>query len=117
MINVEKLKIGIIGMGSIANSAHIPAYLLEKRAEIVAVCDIIEERAQKARQKHFKNARVYTDYFLMTANPSIVKEVGAVFDVIKRPYEQQKFKNLLVSPFNMRESFCSLIDDEIRNAR
>lgn len=66
---------------------------------------------------HEGNARVYTDYFLMTANPSIVKEVGAVFDVIKRPYEQQKFKNLLVSPFNMRETFCSLIDDEIRNAR
>ena len=71
MINVEKLKIGIIGMGSIANSAHIPAYLLEKRAEIVAVCDIIEERAQKARQKHFKNARVYTDYKELLKDPDV----------------------------------------------
>ncbi|MGN0567025.1 MAG: Gfo/Idh/MocA family protein, partial [Acutalibacteraceae bacterium] len=68
---MEKLKIGIIGVGSIARSAHIPAYLLEKRAEIVAVCDIIEERAQNARQKHFKNARVYTDYKELLKDPDV----------------------------------------------
>ncbi len=66
---------------------------------------------------HEGNAKVYTDYFLMTANPVIVKEVAQVFSVIKRPFEQQKFKNLLVSPFNMREEFYRLIDSEIANAR
>lgn len=66
---------------------------------------------------HEGNAKVYTDYFLMTANPVIVKEVAQVFSVIKRPFEQQKFKNLLVSPFNMREEFYRLIDAEIANAR
>ena len=66
---------------------------------------------------HEGNARVYTDYFLMTADRRITGEVDKVFDVIKRPYKAQSFHNLLVSPFNMRETFRSLIDDEIAAAR
>lgn len=65
---------------------------------------------------HEGNAKVYTDYFLMTANPKIVKEVHQVFSIIKRPFKQQNFKHLLVSPFNMREEFTRLIDKEIENA-
>lgn len=66
---------------------------------------------------HEGNAKVYTDYFLMTANPKIVSEVAKVFDIIKRPYKPQEFDNLLVSPFNMRQQFYDLIDAEIENAR
>ncbi|MCM1368931.1 MAG: RNA degradosome polyphosphate kinase [Candidatus Amulumruptor caecigallinarius] len=66
---------------------------------------------------HEGNASSYTDYFLMTANPKITREVGHVFDVIKQPYKMQQFVNLMVSPFNMREKFMSLIEDEIANAK
>ena len=66
---------------------------------------------------HEGNARVYTDYFMMTADPKIEKEVDKVFDIIRRPFRQQTFSHLLVSPFNMRERFIGLIDDEIRAAR
>lgn len=66
---------------------------------------------------HEGNAKVYTDYFLMTADPRVTEEVGKVFDVIRRPYRPQSFGNLLVSPFNMREVFNSLIEDEIEAAR
>lgn len=66
---------------------------------------------------HEGNAKVYTDYFLMTADPRVTEEVGKVFDVIRRPYRPQSFGNLLVSPFNMREIFNSLIEDEIEAAR
>lgn len=66
---------------------------------------------------HEGNARTYTDYFMMTARPSIVSDVAAVFDFIRRPYIQPTFKRLLVSPLVMRERFCSLIDAEIANAR
>lgn len=59
---MEKVKLGIIGIGGICNSSHIPAYLKDKRVEVVGLCDIIEERAQKAKSKHFHNAKVYTDY-------------------------------------------------------
>lgn len=66
---------------------------------------------------HEGNAKVYTDYFLMTANPKITEEVGRVFDVIKRPYKPQEFDALMVSPFNMREKFTKLINDEIEAAK
>ena len=42
---MAKLKIGIIGCGTIANSAHIPSYMNNKDAEIKYFCDIIPERA------------------------------------------------------------------------
>lgn len=66
---------------------------------------------------HEGNARVYTDYFLMTANPKVTDEVHKVFEIIKRPYKTQNFHTLLVSPFNMREEFYKLIDNETENAK
>ncbi len=42
------MKIGIIGCGTIANNAHIPAYMNNRKAEIKYFCDIIMERAEKA---------------------------------------------------------------------
>lgn len=66
---------------------------------------------------HEGNARTYTDYFLMTGDKEITEEVEKVFDIIKRPYRTQEFKHLRVSPFNMRERFNNLINNEIENAR
>lgn len=45
---MEKIKVAIIGCGTIANSAHIKAYLANPNAEIKYFCDIILERAEKA---------------------------------------------------------------------
>lgn len=66
---------------------------------------------------HEGNARVYTDYFMMTGRPDVVREVAQVFDVIKRPYEIPHFKTLLIPPFNMRSRFIQLIDNAIKAAR
>ena len=40
---MEKLKIGIIGCGGIANGKHLPAIKQNGNFEILAVCDLIEE--------------------------------------------------------------------------
>ena len=64
---------------------------------------------------HEGNARVYTDYMLMTASRPIVKDVESVFEFIERPYTPIRFKELLVSPNEMRQKFIRLINDEIRN--
>lgn len=66
---------------------------------------------------HEGNAKVYTDYFMMTARPAITKDVDAVFDFIRKPYHPVRFRHLLVSPNEMRTRFAALIDEEIRNAR
>ena len=66
---------------------------------------------------HEGNARMYTDYMLMTAQRSIVRDVESVFDFIERPYTPVRYKELLVSPNEMKSKFVRLINDEIRNYR
>lgn len=67
---MNKLKVGIIGCGTIATSAHIPAYLADGTSEIAWFCDIIEERAT-AQLEHYPNAKVTTDYHEVLADPEI----------------------------------------------
>ena len=66
---------------------------------------------------HEGNARTYTDFLLMTARRSIVKDVDSVFSFIEYPYTQVKFKELLVSPNEMKSKFVALINNEIKNKR
>jgi len=59
----EIIRIGIIGCGGIANGKHMPSLAKVKNAKMVAFCDIIEERALKAREKYgTPDCAVYTDY-------------------------------------------------------
>lgn len=64
---------------------------------------------------HEGNARVYTDYMLMTAAKNITDDVKNVFEFIEKPYSMIKFKELLLSPNEMKRKFIKLINDEIRN--
>lgn len=64
---------------------------------------------------HEGNARMYTDYTIMTAHRPIVREVNAVFDFIEKPYAPINFKELLVSPNDMRKHLIALINKEIKN--
>ncbi len=59
---MKKIRIGIIGNGGICKGAHIGGYLKDDRVEIVALCDIIKERAEFVRDEYFNDAAVYTDY-------------------------------------------------------
>ena len=60
---MEKIKIGIIGCGGIANGKHMPAIRKLDDVEMTAFCDIIPERAQKAAEEYgTSDAKVYTDY-------------------------------------------------------
>lgn len=50
---MEKLKIAIVGCGGIANQKHMPSIRANaEKAEMVAFCDIIPERAQKAAEEY-----------------------------------------------------------------
>ncbi|WP_462136556.1 RNA degradosome polyphosphate kinase [Porphyromonas uenonis] len=64
---------------------------------------------------HEGTARVYTDVMLMTANKGVAKEVADVFKYIEKPYLDTHFKELLVSPNDMRRRFIALINREIKN--
>ena len=66
---------------------------------------------------HEGNARVYTDYLMMTARRGVVAEVGRVFDFIERPFSPMRFRELLVSPNSMKTRLLRLFDAEIANAQ
>ncbi|WMJ86233.1 Gfo/Idh/MocA family protein [Anaerocolumna sp. MB42-C2] len=72
---MEKIKIGIVGCGGIANGKHLPAIKRNGNYEIVAFCDIIKERAEEAKEKYgTAESKVFTDY-----NELLKEDVVAVY--------------------------------------
>src|SRR5690625_4164344 len=63
------LKVGVIGDGSISSS-HIEPYLKHEEVDLVAFCDIHEERL-KEKGELFGVELLYTDYNELLANPEI----------------------------------------------
>lgn len=70
---MKKLKVAVIGCGGIANQKHFPALKNNSDMnEIVAFCDVIEERAVKAAKEFgTPDAKVYTDYRELLKDESI----------------------------------------------
>lgn len=59
----SNVRVGIIGCGGIATGKHLPGLAKVKDADIVAFCDIIEERAVECAEKYgVPGAKTYTDY-------------------------------------------------------
>lgn len=59
----EKLKIGIIGCGGIANGKHMPGLAKLDNVEMVAFCDLKLAKAEKAAKQYgTPDARIYEDY-------------------------------------------------------
>ena len=69
---MAQLKVGIIGCGGIAIGKHLPALAKNRDVEMVAFCDLILERAEKAAADYGKpDAKVYLDYKELLADPKI----------------------------------------------
>lgn len=68
----KKIKVGIIGCGGIANGKHMPSLSKLSDVEMVAFCDIVLEKAEKAKEKYgTPDAKVYTDYQELLKDPEI----------------------------------------------
>jgi len=66
------IKVGIIGCGGIANGKHMPALKKVEDCEMVAFCDIVPARAEKAAREYgTPDAKVYTDYKELLLDPEI----------------------------------------------
>ena len=64
-----------------------------------------------------KTAEIYCDHGLFTANTKITSDLFQVFKVLEGAMILPKLKNLIVSPFNSRDTFEKLIINEITNAQ
>lgn len=66
---MKTVKVGIIGCGSIAQLRHLPEYKMNKEVEIVAVCDINEQRAIEVSKQY--GAKVYKNYEELLASKTV----------------------------------------------
>ncbi|MCM3116014.1 Gfo/Idh/MocA family oxidoreductase [Neobacillus sp. MER 74] len=64
-----KLRVGVIGCGSIAQHRHLLEYKANNQVELVAVCDINEERANQVAEKF--GAAAYTSYEELLKNAEV----------------------------------------------
>ena len=69
---MTKKRIGIIGVGEIGTTKHLTQLVKHsEEVEIVALCDILTERCEKANKDFGLNAKIYTDYKEMCAAEDI----------------------------------------------
>lgn len=66
---MKKIKVGIIGAGSISEM-HFEAYKANENVEIVAVCDLNEQRAKK-KAAYYGADKYYTDYNALLSQQEI----------------------------------------------
>ena len=60
---MKKVRVGIVGVGGIANGVHIPGYLKCDDCEITAICDIDEKRLKNVGDRlNIPEAARFTDY-------------------------------------------------------
>lgn len=68
----EKIRVGIIGCGGIANGKHMPSLSKLDNVEMVAFCDVKEEKALKAAKDYgVDGAKTYNDYRKLLDDKSI----------------------------------------------
>ncbi len=67
--------VAVVGCGRIANAAHFPAFAQIEGLRVKYACDLIEEKALKAKEEYAFVENVITDYKIALADP----EVEAVY--------------------------------------
>ncbi len=66
----DKLRVGVIGAGRWANSAHLPGFVRSPLCDLVAICDFNSDLAKDAADR-FNIESVYTDYEKMLSRDDI----------------------------------------------
>lgn len=66
----ERIRVGIVGCGAIAQSQHIPGYLRSENVEIAALCDVDEALLQSVGEQHGV-PHLTTDYRALVAREEL----------------------------------------------
>ena len=80
---MEKIKLGLVGCGSFS-AIHLAGLKSQKRAEVVALCDMDIEAAKKRNEEFELEAQLYTDVDEMLANTDIEAIIIATGDQAHR---------------------------------
>ena len=66
---------------------------------------------------HPVTTKIYTDLSFFTADPSLGRDAGKLFNFITGYVEPKQMEKLAISPLNLREKLYEAIDAEIEHAR
>jgi predicted dehydrogenase len=66
----RKLGVGVLGAHTWAEKAHLPGYAADPRVDLVAICDVVPERAE-AMAKLFGVRKTYTDPLALINDPEV----------------------------------------------
>jgi len=66
---------------------------------------------------HINNAKLYTDYSLLTSDPIIGEDVHRIFQQLTGLSEELKLEKILHAPFTLRRQIVEMIEQEAERAR
>lgn len=79
---MRNVKVVIVGAGNVANELHLPAWRKMRGVEVVAVCDVNKESAERTARK-WSIPKIYTDFDELLED--LEKEEIAVVDICTPP--------------------------------
>ena len=102
-----------VAYGVVNYKCHAKILMLVRReqSKLVRYCHI------GTGNYHIKNAKLYTDYSLLTSNQDIGEDIHNLFMELTGFGKLIEFKYLLHSPFTLFPSILSLIEQEIEAAQ
>ena len=77
----KKVKIGLVGCGDVSRKWYLPGIAYAKEIDLISVCDVVEERAKKAKED-FSAKEYYLDYSEMLQKA----DIEAVVNITKPKY-------------------------------
>ena len=66
---------------------------------------------------HSGNARIYTDYSLLSADPELSSDVHKIFQQLTGMGKAERIKELFIAPFTLKKKLIRLIEGEAEAAR
>ena len=105
-MNMKKVTVGIIGCGTIANGAHIPAYMKNEDVQIKYFCDIIPERAKEAVEKYGQEVMDQA----LERQKGREEEATRAFNQVFQALAKNLQAGLPVTEFENQEAAAKLLD-------
>jgi predicted dehydrogenase len=116
-MTTQRLRVGVLGAGPIAQFAHFEALEKASNAELYAICDVAEDLLAEMGAVHGPR-RTFTDYSAMLADPDLDAVVIATADQYHVPAAREALragKHVLVEkPLGATTSECLPLRGEVQ---
>lgn len=112
----DRLRIGVLGCGPIAQAAHFEAARRARNAELYAICDLAPDLLERMAEIH-QPAAAYLDYDEMLVDPAVEAVIVAVADQFHVEMARKAIaagKHVLVEkPLGVTVEECEALRDEV----